>query len=107
MRDVLIRGNVFENCNYGPWGRATIDIDPGIPKERQDGQRFHRNIRIEGNRFLSFHRDLVKANCVDGLAFTGNHVDFNRDYPGSQQLGDIVVATHCSNITIADNAIID
>ncbi len=54
VRDVSIRDNVFENCNYGSlgWGNACIAVGSGIPERRQS--RYHRNIRIENNVFRGF-----------------------------------------------------
>ena len=82
VEDVEIRGNVFDNCNYGVWGRALFDIDPEIEPEHRTVP-FHRNIRIHHNEIRSFHMPLVYARCVAGLEFRDNEITASSDYPPS------------------------
>ena len=82
VRDVSIRDNVFENCNYGSlgWGNACIAVGSGIPERRQS--RYHRNIRIENNVFRGFDPRIVNLYCVDGFVFTDdNRIEHTDDYP--------------------------
>jgi hypothetical protein len=86
VRDVLIRGNRFVNCNYGVWGRAVIQVFPQATTPQGDQARYHRNIRVINNEFQVFDPRLVFARNVDGLEFTGNRVRRTTDYP-SQHAG--------------------
>lgn len=82
VRDVSIRDNVFENCNYGSlgWGSACIAVGSGIPERRQS--RYHRNIRVENNVFRGFDPRIVSLYCVDGFVFTAdNRIEHTDDYP--------------------------
>ena len=45
VRDVVIRGNTFDNCNYGVWGKACIQVGSGIADEFKKTSRYNRNIR--------------------------------------------------------------
>ena len=76
VRDVLIRNNIFDRCNYmaAATGRAVIDIAPEIDPA-SGGPAYHRNIRIENNRFYGPRcgaDDLVRADSVDDLLVRDN-----------------------------------
>jgi hypothetical protein len=106
VEDVLIRRNQFDCCNYGVWGRATIDINPGVTLEERPRQRFHRNIRIEDNEFRTFHSQLLRAHCVDGLTIRGNSiVSAPGDYPPARLDGDWFIVEQCSDVDIRDNSV--
>ena len=80
VRDVTIRGNVFENCLYGSksWGKAYIAVGSGIPDRKNS--RYHRGITIEGNTFNTFDPRILNLYCADGVAYRGNTVRINHDY---------------------------
>ena len=104
VRDVLIRGNVFENCNYGVWNRATIDIAPQIPAGEREGKIIHRNIRIEGNEFRTFHDAIVKAYCTEGLVIKGNAIIHSEAYGGWKPSGQPFDCPCCSGVEISENS---
>lgn len=81
VQNVGIRGNHFDNCNYGVWGQATIQVSPRIEPPHRGGNGYHRNIHIENNLFKTFHDLLIKAHSVDGLAISGNRIRSSSDYP--------------------------
>jgi hypothetical protein len=82
VRDVVIRNNTFDNCNFGVWGTGVIEVGSGIADEFRKTSRYNRNIRIENNLFRSFGRlPLLSIYSVDGLTFTGNRLEPTRDYP--------------------------
>jgi hypothetical protein len=80
VRDVVIRGNTFDNCNYGVWGTGTIQVGSGIADEFKSVSRYNRNIRIENNLFRHFSNlPLLSIYSVDGLTFTGNRLERTTD----------------------------
>jgi parallel beta-helix repeat protein len=82
VRDVVIRNNVFDNCNYGVWGSACIEVGSGIPEEFRKTSRYNRNIRIENNLFKVFgNQTLLGIYSVDGLMFKGNRLEQTTIYP--------------------------
>ena len=81
VRDCLIRNNVFDECNYGVWGQAAIEVDAGIAESERHASRYNRNIRIEGNTFRVFDPRLVKGYSVDGIVFRNNRVETTAGYP--------------------------
>jgi hypothetical protein len=101
VRNVVIRRNRFENCNYGVWGCAAIDVHPEI--ESGDSSSYHRNITIEENTFVAFDRRIVRARCVDGLAIRRNLVEHSAAYPPQHQDAGLFDVSGCANVTIEDN----
>ena len=82
VEELEIRNNFFDNCNYGVWGKALIDITPQIKPEHR-GIPFHKNVRIHHNRIKYFHRPLIHAHSVENLEFYNNELMESKDYPVS------------------------
>jgi hypothetical protein len=100
VRDVTIRNNHFDNCLYGVWGDAVIQIDPGIPTENREGVFYHKNIVVEGNRFESFDPRLLKARHVDGLTFRDNSVMRSDKYSPRAAEAPAINVEACTNVVI-------
>lgn len=100
VRNVIIRNNVFENGNYGSedWGKACIAVGSGIPK--QEGEKYHRNIRVEGNTFKIFDPRILYLYSVDGFTFKNNKIVKTKAYPYTQPEVRPFVVTGCSNVSI-------
>ena len=82
VRDLVIRRNTFDNCNFGVWGKACIEVGSGIEKECRATSRYNRNIRIEDNLFRVFgNAPLLGMYSVDGLVFKGNRLERTATYP--------------------------
>jgi hypothetical protein len=82
VRDVVIRNNTFDNCNFGIWGDACIEVRSGISEEFRKTSRYNRNIRIENNLFKVFgNQTLLSLYSVDGLTFKGNRLERTTVYP--------------------------
>lgn len=105
VRDVAIRRNHFDNCNYGVWGRAAIDINPEIEPAHRAGVRYHRNIAIERNRFTAFDRRVVRGHCVDGLSIRGNRIEHSTAYPARGEGAPMFDLTECGGVTIDGNEV--
>lgn len=107
VRDVTIRNNTFGDCCYGPpaWGRAVIDIDPEISNPWKNRACYHRNIRIENNRFRTFDTGIVYARSVDGLAFEGNTIERTQTYPRIGRMEAQITLDACRNAKIRSNAV--
>jgi hypothetical protein len=104
---VLIRNNEFGDCCYGAseWGRAVIDIDPEIADPHGNPECFHRNIRIEGNRFFTFDTGILFARSVDGLTFTENTVHRTESYPMLHRRDTLLTFEACSGVKVHDNSV--
>jgi len=82
VRDVVIRGNTFDNCNYGVWGKACIEVGTGMEKDARKTSRYNKNITIEDNLFRVFDATpLLNIYAVDGLKFGNNHIEKTVAYP--------------------------
>lgn len=80
--DLVIRRNRFEDCNFGVWGKGTIETGSGIEKECRAASRYNRNVLIEDNLFRTFGSGpLVQMYCVDGLTIRKNRVESTTSYP--------------------------
>jgi len=81
VRDVTIRRNRFENCNFGVWGKATIEVAAGIEASQRAISRYNRNITIEDNLFRVFDSGrIVLAYSVDGLTIRNNKIERTTEY---------------------------
>ncbi|MCF7818545.1 MAG: right-handed parallel beta-helix repeat-containing protein [Kiritimatiellales bacterium] len=107
VQDVLIRNNDFGNCCYGPeeWGRSVIDIDPEMADPHGNPECFHRNIRIEGNRFSTFDSGILFARSVDGIRFVGNTVRRTDRYPKTRRAAELLVFEACAGVEVSGNMI--
>lgn len=67
---VIICTNRFEDCRYGAWGQAVIDVE----KRRRSvaGFYYHERIEICDNAFTQQAVPCVYANSVSDLVFSGN-----------------------------------
>lgn len=103
VRDVTIRGNIFENGNYGSptWGSACIAVGSGIPE--REACRYHRNIHVEENTFRVFDPRIVNLYCVDGFYFRNNRIEPTADYPAEWDSAKNFIATNCDNINIEES----
>jgi hypothetical protein len=105
VRDVVIRGNTFDNCNYGVWGTGCIQVGSGIADEFKSVSRYNRNIRIENNLFRHFSKlPLLSLYSVDGLSFTGNRLERTTDYPAGEGAWEMFQITDSDNVKVEDPA---
>lgn len=80
-RDVVIRGNRFENCCVSRC-QGVIAVDPEIADPDGQRSRYHRNLLIEDNVFDTHDVPLVWAKSVSDVVIRNNLVRRNRRYRG-------------------------
>lgn len=101
VRDVIIRNNVFDNCNYGyfQWGKACIATGNG-PRESKLESRYNRNVVIENNTFRVFDPRILNFVSTDSCLFVNNKIEKSADY--EYTLGETrpFVFDGCSNMDI-------
>lgn len=102
VRDVVIRGNTFDNCNFGVWGTACIQVGSGIADEFRRTSRYNRNIRIENNLFRHFSNlPLLSMYSVDGLTFTNNRLERTTAYPAPDGVeGKLFMITDSDHVKV-------
>ena len=102
VSDCVIRNNLFDNCMYGVWGKAVIDVKAGI-KEDRETSRYNRNILIENNTFRVYDDGtLLNAYCVDGLIWRNNKIEKTTAYPVRNQTFKKFNVEFSSNVTIEE-----
>ncbi len=107
VRSLTIRRNVFDNCNYGVWGKGVIAVGAGIEPSQQASSRYNRNIVIEDNLFRVFdHTPLFYGYSIDGLVFKDNRVEETHAYPDQRSVGPFFHITDSDHISIQQPTII-
>lgn len=102
VSDCVIRNNIFENCLFGVWGQAVIDVMAGI-REDKETARYNRNILIENNTFRVFDDyTLLNVYSVDGLTWRNNTVERTNAYPETTKKGKPFVVSYSDNVEIDD-----
>ncbi len=82
-RDVTIRHNTFDHCltSLFQFTDAIISICPEVKQPAAQKECYHRNIRIEHNRFLTHRVPLLSAISAEGLIFRDNEVLYDNAAP--------------------------
>jgi len=102
VSDCVIRNNVFDNCLFGVWGNAIIDVKAGI-KEEFETSRYNKNIRITGNTFRTFDDALLlNIYCVDGLIWKNNKIEKTSDYPATRSNKSLFKIEYSDNVQIEE-----
>lgn len=106
VTDCTIQNNIFDNCLFGIWGRAIIDVGPGI-KENFEESRYNKNIKVLDNTFRKFDECLLlSAYCVDGLIWKGNKIEKSHDdYPAIRVSKSLFNIENCDHVSIDQDKI--
>ena len=102
VRDANIRNNTFDNCNFGIWGKACIEVGAGIEKSCRKTSRYNHNITISDNLFRVFGpRSILSVYSVDGLKFWNNRLERTQAYPPQKEpAGELCRAVDSDHIAI-------
>jgi parallel beta-helix repeat protein len=98
VSNMIIRNNLFDNCLYGVWESAVIQLDAGLAKGDFDRIRYNRNVIIEDNKFLTFDPRLLKATSVNGLVFRNNKIIESTDYLKQNEGSNPLVIDYSINV---------
>lgn len=101
VRDVVIRNNHFDNCNYGyrNWGSACIATGSG-PREDRKESLYNRNILIEGNTFTISDPRILNLYSADGVVFRNNKIEKSDAYDYVLPETRAFVTDDCGSVTI-------
>jgi hypothetical protein len=102
VRNCIIRRNVFDNCNFGVWGNACIQVGSGIDKSCQAASRYNRGIVIEDNTFRIFDPRILNIYSVDGLIFSNNKIEKSTAYPEQHKDAKMFEVTNSDNVRIEE-----
>jgi hypothetical protein len=96
----VIRNNTFDNCVFGVWGKAVIDVKAGI-REDKETSRYNKNMLIEDNIFRMYDGGLLlNAYCVDGLIWRSNKVEQTTAYRKRKNALERFEVNFCDNVEI-------
>ena len=100
VRNCIIRNNLFDNCLFGCWGKAIIDVAAGI-LENKENSRYNKNIKVYDNRFRIFDKIcLLHAYGVENLYWGENIVEYTKEYPNTPTPKEPFEIEHCDNVNI-------
>ena len=100
VSDCVIRDNLFDNCNYGVWGRALIECGAGIDPAFRAESRYNKNIRITGNTIRHFHPAILGFYSVQGLTFTNNVFEKTEAYPQWKPDAPRYITADCDDVCL-------
>lgn len=103
VRDLIVRNNTFDNCYFGTWGNAVIQVASGISDNKKAESDYNRNILIENNVFNVFTPEILNLYSVDGIVFKGNTINKTTDYPCSNSEAESFVIKHSRNVQVENN----
>ncbi len=101
--DVTIRHNTFDHCltSLFQFTEAIISICPEVKQPDAQKERYHRNIRIEHNRFLTHRVPLLSAISADALIFRNNEVIYDDAAPTLSE-GTPYRLRHCGTVELQE-----
>ncbi len=99
--DVTIRYNLFDHClsSLFQFTDAIISICPEVKLPAQQRERYHRNILIEKNTFLTHRVPLLSAISADGVSFRLNHIEYDEAAPALYS-GEPFRIRHCGSMEL-------
>lgn len=103
--EVVIRDNIFDNCRYGLWGEAVIDIVAVDGKDSTSTSPYHGRVAITGNRFITFDGLIVHAYRTAELVFTGNTIEASKAYPPFRTVTSPVEVRAVDKVEVANNVV--
>lgn len=108
VQDVTIRDNTFNDpcmSSMYQFCEGIISIYPEIPK--MDRRKpFHRNIRIENNRFYPFDYPVLYAKSTAGLYFNHNTIQRSRRFRPFHARKAMISLESCQQVEIKQNRLI-
>jgi hypothetical protein len=100
VKDCIIRNNTFDNCNFGIWGNAVIQVGSGIKKDERQRSRYNSNILVEYNTFKVFDPRIVNLYSVNKFVFRNNTIEKTNAYPNKHAEAEQFIVNSSSNIFI-------
>ncbi|MBQ3240539.1 MAG: right-handed parallel beta-helix repeat-containing protein [Akkermansia sp.] len=95
-RSVIIRNNLFEHnliCRY-QFTEGIISIYPEVKEPAAQQERYHENILIENNTFITHRVPLIYAISADNIIFRNNKVTVDERY-APMHGGKPFILKHC------------
>lgn len=100
VNNCTIRNNVFDNCLFGVWGQAVIDVAAGI-REQKETSRYNQNIKVYDNTFRIFDDVLLlHAYGVKNMEWKNNKIERTGSYPAGRVRESLFLIEYCDDMKI-------
>ncbi len=106
-QDVTIRHNIFDHnlTSLFQFTDAVIAICPEVKQPHKQKKRYHRNIRVEDNTFLTHRVPLLSAISAENLVFRNNKVVYDEAAPalfGEDCEPGLIHPEYCENVDLQE-----
>ncbi|MHB1485856.1 MAG: right-handed parallel beta-helix repeat-containing protein [Saccharofermentanales bacterium] len=98
---LVIRNNIFENCNVNDW-TSVIDLMAIIPDRKSDYPVFT-DITIENNTFDEFPSGVIFINKSKNVRITGNRFKSTKERKTNKDNRGHFYVSHSADVVIEDN----
>lgn len=100
VSNCIIRNNIFDNCLFGVWGKAVIDVAAGILENKEES-RYNKNIQVYNNTFKIFDDVyLLHAYGMDNMKWYNNKIERTDVYPKVHNTPSLFKIEYCDNMDI-------
>lgn len=99
--DVTIRNNTFEHnlTSLYQFTHAIISICPEVRMPDKQKTRYHNNVRIEGNTFITHRVPLLYAISASGVSFRDNLITYTDRYPAAKNTQSFILH-YCDDMKV-------
>ena len=97
--NVVIKGNIFQDCQHGGKNRGVIRFDTDDDNENIA----FKNIEITDNTFNQFDNLILEITNVDGLVFKGNVITNSGTFPQLYPENTVIKVMHSKNLIFNKN----
>ncbi|MCR1024670.1 right-handed parallel beta-helix repeat-containing protein [Cellulophaga baltica] len=97
--NVIIKGNIFQDCQHGGKNRGVIRFDTDDDNENIA----FKNIEITDNTFDQFDNLILEITNVDGLVFKGNVITNSSTFPQLYPENPVIKVMHSKNLIFNKN----
>lgn len=103
--NVSIRNNTFEHnlTALYQFTHAIISICPEVRKPDEQHMRYHQNVRIEDNTFITHRVPLLYAISAADVSFRNNTITYTDRYPAAKNTTPFILQ-HCENMQLEEPA---
>lgn len=108
-RNVVVRNNVFKDCNGGPsrrWAVISVFALTGGPSGSRQGQAgVHQNLLLENNRILGTDNAGIFISSADGVVVRNNTISDCSRRPSRGEGKNAIFLMNCRNVTVQGNTL--
>ena len=100
--NVVIRGNVFDNCDVNDWKKGVIYIAPYLPDGETSYHAF-RNIKIYENEFINIPDRIIIITSAENVSFENNVIKNPDSRRKNNATRSTIFVKNSENISVKGN----